>query len=46
MVTKFKSQAVLKDIFDGLNPEDMITVYPETSVTNSKLTLRNIPEEQ
>jgi len=44
--TKFRNQAVLKDFFDSLSPEDVMTAYPETSVTNHKITLRNIPEVQ
>ena len=44
--TKFKIQAVLNDFFDSLSPEDVMTAYSETSVTNHNLTLRNISEEQ
>ena len=44
--TECKSPAVLKDLFDSLSPEDMMTAYPETSVISHKLTLHNIPEEQ
>ena len=46
MCNKFKSQAVIKDFFDSLNPEDVMTKYRETSATNHKITLRNIPEDQ